>query len=224
MDIPLRGLNLLTSSKFRVDYMRASSQWEASALRRGETMEMDTDRRDAVQGAGEDDALSETIERNISALLQHEREQARQATLQDRVADRITAFAGSMPFVYVHLAIFGTWIALNVLPQTFIPKWDASLVILAMAASVEAIFIATFVLISQNRMAELAERRAHLNLQISLLDEHETTRLMALVLAIAERLEVKTDVDAEARELQRDIEPETVLSRIEEEEKEQGLD
>jgi uncharacterized membrane protein len=187
-------------------------------------MEMDNDRRGPVQGDDGEDALSETIERNISALLRHERDQARQATLQDRIAGRITAFAGSMPFVYVHLAIFAAWIALNVLPQTIIPRWDPSLVILAMAASVEAIFLATFVLISQNRMAEIAERRAHLNLQISLLDEHETTRLMALVSAIAQRLEVKTDVDREVRELQRDIEPETVLSRIEEEEKEQGLD
>ncbi|HEY9012786.1 MAG TPA: DUF1003 domain-containing protein, partial [Devosia sp.] len=86
---------------------------------------------------------------------------------------------------------------------------------------VEAIFVSTFVLISQNRMSEAAERRAQLDLQISLLAEHETTRLMTLVSAIAERLEVRTSVDEEVRELQRDIEPDAVLSRIEREQ--QGI-
>jgi uncharacterized membrane protein len=176
-------------------------------------------RRGALDNAVEHDALSDTIEKNILALLQHERQHARTASLQERIADRVTAFAGSMPFVYAHLVGFGSWIAINVLPQPWVPRWDPTLVVLAMAASVEAIFLSTFVLISQNRMAEIAERRAHLNLQISLLSEHETTRMMALVSAIASRLEVRTEVDAEVRELQRDVEPETVLSRIEEEEK-----
>jgi uncharacterized membrane protein len=176
---------------------------------------------DDRRAAGADDALSETIDRNISALLGHEAEQARRATLQDRIAGRITAFAGSMPFVYLHVVVFGTWISLNIVPQPWIEPWDPTLVILAMAASVEAIFITTFVLITQNRMAEVSERRANLNLQISLLAEHETTRMMALVSAIAERLDVRTSVDSEVRQLQRDVEPEAVLSRIEEEEREQ---
>jgi uncharacterized membrane protein len=173
---------------------------------------------DYRRAAGRDDALSETIDRNISALLRHEAEQARRATLQDRIADRIAAFAGSMPFVYLHVIAFGAWISLNIVPQPWVEPWDPTLVILAMVASVEAIFITTFVLITQNRMAEVSERRANLNLQISLLAEHETTRMMALVSAIAEHLEIRTSVDSEVRELQRDVEPEAVLSRIEEEE------
>jgi uncharacterized membrane protein len=168
----------------------------------------------------QDDALSRTIDRNISALLRHERVEAKQATLQDRIADRITAFAGSMPFVYLHLLLFGGWIVINLGWVPAIAPWDPSMVVLAMLASVEAIFISTFVLISQNRMTEQAERRAALNLQISLLDEHETTRMMAMTLAIANKLGIETDVDSEVRELQRDVEPEAVLSQIEEEERE----
>jgi uncharacterized membrane protein len=166
----------------------------------------------------EDDALSRTIERNISALLRHEKMEATQATLQDRIADRITSFAGSMPFVYLHLLVFGGWIVTNLGWVPGVMPWDPSMVVLAMLASVEAIFISTFVLISQNRMAEQADSRAALNLQISLLSEHETTRMMALMLAIAGRLGVQTEVDDELRELQRDVEPEAVLSRIEREE------
>jgi uncharacterized membrane protein len=166
---------------------------------------------DYRRAAGRDDALSETIDRNISALLRHEAEQARRATLQYRIADRIAAFAGSMPFVYLHVIAFGAWISLNIVPQPWVEPWDPTLVILAMVASVEAIFITTFVLITQNRMAEVSERRANLNLQISLLAEHETTRMMALVSAIAEHLEIRTRVDSEVRELKRDVEPEAVM-------------
>lgn len=58
-------------------------------------------------------------------------------------------------------------------------KFDPSLVILATVASVEAIFISTFVLISQNLMAEAEDKRSDLNLQISLLAEHEATELQS---------------------------------------------
>ena len=163
----------------------------------------------------EDDALSRTIERNISALLRHERAEARQATLQDRIADRITGFAGSMPFVYLHVLIFGAWIAINAGVVPGLPRWDPTLVILAMAASVEAIFLSTFVLISQNRMQAADEKRADLDLQISLLNEHETTRLLQLVSAIAERLGIDGVNDEELRELKADVPPEAVLDRLE---------
>jgi len=80
---------------------------------------------------------------------------------------------------------------------------------------VEAIFISTFVLISQNRMAANDDKRADLNLQISLLAEQEATRLLTLVSAIAERLQVKTPADGDVGELATEITPEEVLRRLE---------
>jgi len=88
-----------------------------------------------------------------------------------------------------------------------------------MEASVEAIFLSTFVLINQNRMAAEDDTRADLDLQVSLLNEHETTRLIAMVEAIANKLEVSVEADEELRELKRDVAPEAVLDRIESEEK-----
>jgi uncharacterized membrane protein len=82
-----------------------------------------------------------------------------------------------------------------------------------MVASVEAIFLSTFVLISQNRMGAAADKRADLDLQISLLAEHEITRLATLVAAIADRMDVKTDADLE--EIALDVAPETVLDELE---------
>lgn len=81
------------------------------------------------------------------------------------------------------------------------------MVVLAMVASVEAIFISTFVMISQNRMAEADDKRADLNLQISLLAEHETTQLLSIVTAIAEKLGLDLAQKQEIAELQEDVTP-----------------
>ncbi len=113
-----------------------------------------------------------------------------------------------------HLVIFGVWIVVN-LPRVPLPKFDSTFVVLAMVASVEAIFLSTFVLITQNRMAREADRRADLDLQISLLSEHKVTRLITLVKAIAERLEVEASKNPELPELQQDVAPETVLDVME---------
>jgi uncharacterized membrane protein len=88
-------------------------------------------------------------------------------------------------------------------------------VVLAMIASVEAIFLSTFVLITQNRMAAAADKRADLDLQISLLTEHELTRIATLLVDMAEQMGVKTDVDDELHQVQQDVAPDAVLDRIE---------
>jgi uncharacterized membrane protein len=110
----------------------------------------------------------------------------RRAGWQDRLADRMTHFTGSLRFVSCHLVIYGLWILAN-LPGVPLPPFDPTYVILAMAASVEAIFLSTFILITQHRMTAQAATRADLDLQVSLLAEHEITRLITLVAAIAER-------------------------------------
>jgi uncharacterized membrane protein len=160
--------------------------------------------------------LSTVLERNIQALKERQRRDEREASLQERMADRITGFTGSMLFVYIHLALFGFWIIANLGWIPGVPKWDPTFVVLAMWASVEAIFLSTFVLISQNRMAVVADRQAELDLQISLLSEHEITKLTTLVASIAERLDVRTGVEDELTEIQQDVSPEAVLDALEE--------
>jgi len=156
------------------------------------------------------------LERNIQALkARREREEA-EATGQERIADAITRFTGSMLFVYLHLAFFGFWILANLGWVPGVPKWDESFVVLAMMASVEAIFLSTFVLISQNRMSAASDKRADLDLQISLLAEHEITKLTALVSAIADRVGVEVKGDDELDEVKQDVSPEAVLDEIEE--------
>jgi uncharacterized membrane protein len=159
--------------------------------------------------------LSGALRRNIEALEERRRQEAAAAPMEARVAEAITRFTGSMRFVYVHLALYGAWIAANLGAVPGVPKFDPSFVVLAMVASVEAIFLSTFVLISQNRMAAAADKRADLDLHVSLLAEHELTKLVALVAALAERAGVRADADPEIEEVKKDVAPEAVLDEIE---------
>jgi uncharacterized membrane protein len=155
-------------------------------------------------------------------LLEHRQEQQVSRSRQERIADAVTRFTGSMRFVYIHLVVFGTWIVVNLGWLPIIPRFDPSFVVLAMVASVEAIFLSTFVLISQNRMAALADKRADLDLQVSLLAEHEITRIITLVTAMAERMGLDQAHDPELSELARDVRPEKVMETMEAQERAVG--
>jgi uncharacterized membrane protein len=159
--------------------------------------------------------LSPVLERNIRALQLRREQEENEASAEERVAEAITRFTGSMRFVYLHLAFFGFWIVANLGWVPGVAAWDPSFVVLAMVASVEAIFLSTFVLISQNRMAAAADKRADLDLQISLLAEHEVTRLVTMVSGIADRMGVETEADAELEEITEDVAPEAVLDELE---------
>jgi uncharacterized membrane protein len=164
--------------------------------------------------------LASVLARNIEALQQRRKEDEAAATSEDRLAATITRLAGNMRFIYAHLAIVGLWAAWNAGWLPGLAPFDPSFVILATTASVEAIFLSTFVLISQNRSAAAADRRADLDLQINLLTEHEVTRIMTLATAIAAHLGLKEAHDPRLDELKRDVKPEAVLEELEEQEEE----
>jgi uncharacterized membrane protein len=149
-------------------------------------------------------------------LARRREEEAASATREERLAQAITSFTGSMRFVYLHLVLYGAWILINLGVILGVPRFDPSFVVLAMVASVEAIFLSTFVLISQNRTAAEADKRADLDVQISLLTEHELTKLAGVITAIADRLGVAVSDDPEIDEIRRDVAPEAVLDEIEE--------
>lgn len=160
--------------------------------------------------------LTGLLSRNIRAMLKAREELDRQKSVQERLADRITAFTGSMPFVYLHAVIYGLWIVINLGFIPAIKPWDRfPFVMLAVVTSVEAIFLATFVLISQNRMQKVADMRADLDLQVNLLAEHEVTRLLELVDAIAKRVGADLPPEPDLEALKEDVAPEQVLREIE---------
>jgi uncharacterized membrane protein len=174
------------------------------------------------QPRAEPSGFASVVERNISALMTRRLHDESQRSTQDRAADTITHFTGSMAFVYIHLALFGAWIVVNLGWIPGVPRFDRSFTVLAMAASVEAIFLSTFVLISQNRMQALADKRADLDLQVSLLAEHEVTHLIQLVREMARRMDIEEARDPALDELAQDIKPEAVLSQMEASERQGG--
>ena len=159
--------------------------------------------------------MGETLRQNIQRMGDRRRQEVEREPLGDRIARTITRFTGSMTFVYLHLVVYGLWILINIGWVPGLAPFDPTFVILASEASVEAIFLSTFVLISQNRMAAAADKRADLDLHISLLTEHELTRLADVIVRIAEKLDVAAAREADLDEVRRDVEPQTVLDAIE---------
>jgi len=157
-------------------------------------------------------SMSSALRENIETLSAREKAASANAPLSQRIADRITNFTGSMTFVLIHLVLFGFWILANTIGLPGVPKFDESLVVLAMEASVEAIFLSTFVLISQNRMAERQNRSADLDLHINLLAEHELTRVAMLLERMAHKMGVPVD-DLELAEIKRTSNPKRCWTR-----------
>ena len=167
-----------------------------------------------------DDSLNSSLKRNIAALRRRRDEEEARASSDERLASAITRFSGSMRFVYVHALLYGAWIVANLGWIPGVRPWDPTFVVLAMIASVEAIFLSTFILITQNRMAAQADRRAELDLQVSLLAEAEITKVVELVSAMAARMEVPDAEREDVEEMKQLVQPEAVLDAIEEAETE----
>lgn len=158
------------------------------------------------------------VERNVAALLEHrERAEAARET-HDRIADGITRFVGGGRFLYLHLGILIAWFVIN-RGWTPIAAFDKTFALLGTITAIEAIFLATLVLISQRRMAAIAEERAELNLQICLLAEHEVTQILKLMVSLAEKFQITVAEDSELEDLKHDVPPEVVLDHMAEQRK-----
>ena len=159
-------------------------------------------------------ALSKVIERNIRTIIHLRTKAERERSPQDRIADTITTFSGRMVFVYGHFLWFGTWILLNT-GRFGVPIFDPfPYGLLTMIVSLEAIFLSTFVLISQNRMGEETERRADLDLHIGLLTEHELTRVLQMLDIIQDKLGIVDHESSDLADLEMETKPEDVLAEI----------
>lgn len=160
--------------------------------------------------------LTGAVQRNIQALVALRREFEARKTGQHRVADAITRFAGSMGFVGGHALLVIAWLIINTGHVPSVRPFDPyPFVMLAMIASVEAIFLTAFVLISQNRMSELADQRADLDLQIGLLAEQEITHVIGLLDAMSKQLGLQASEEAKSEELKKTIDPGALVRELE---------
>ena len=166
---------------------------------------------------------NEIIRKNISAISDMQRRDVAARKPQERISDSITRFSGSTLFVFLHVIWFGLWILLNIglvhLPH--ISEFDPfPFGLLTMIVSLEAIFLSTFVLISQNRMSALSEKRAELDLQVNMLAEQKAAKTLELLEHIAQQLDAVYDrfdykTDPEIQALKVSPEPHEVLKVME---------
>jgi uncharacterized membrane protein len=158
--------------------------------------------------------LARIIEQNIHTIIHSRETAASQRNHEERIADTITDFSGRMYFVYFHILWFTVWILINLGYFGITPFDPYPFGLLTMIVSLEAIFLSTFVLISQNRLSAEADRRADLDLQIGLLAEHELTRVLKMLDEIQDKMGIENDSDRELRDLEKNVHPEDVLAEI----------
>jgi uncharacterized membrane protein len=129
----------------------------------------------------------ESVQEHVELIARHEQEFLNRRTAGERLGDLIAGAAGSLTFVCVHLGVFSTWLGLNLAPH--IKHFDPlPFSLLSTIVALEAILLASFILMRQVRIGRRSEERDHLMLQILLLTEKELTAALDLNRQIARQV------------------------------------
>jgi uncharacterized membrane protein len=130
------------------------------------------------------------------------------------MADAITSFSGSIRFVWINVLLVGGWVGFNLaLPKPArIDPFPFPL--LTLVFSVEAIFLAIFILISQNRAALVSEKRSHLDLQLNLLSEQENTKMLQMLEQIGNAVGAEISGGTDVKALKQATQPEALSEQI----------
>ena len=159
-------------------------------------------------------SADQLTEKNVETVTKLEEAAREQRTRTDRLAEKIASFCGSMTFVWVHVVWFSSWILLNLIPG--IRHVDPfPFTFLTLIVSLEAIFLSTFILISQNLDSRISERRSHLDLQLNLLSEQENTKMIVMLHAIAAKVGADLTQDPHIEALSEETQPERLIEQIE---------
>jgi len=142
------------------------------------------------------------VQEHIDLIAKQEQDFFENRTASEKAGDRIAAFAGSLRFVVLHLFGFAVWIGWNVWPEMKSWRFDPyPFAMLDTIVAMEAILLASFILMRQQRTSRRSDERDHLMLQVMLLTEKETTALLQVNRAMAAKMGLKgvfNDKDIEA--------------------------
>src|ERR1700674_1413996 len=154
---------------------------------------------------------------HIDSIVRQEEEALERRSSSERLADSVGVFAGSLPFVVLHLVLVIAWLLVNSGQISRIRPFDPwPFSLLGVIVAVEAVILSSFILMRQNRMMRRGERRDHLNLQVDLLAEKEITTLLKMVRAICERMGLQSIVeDKDIRELSKNTSIESLSRSLE---------
>jgi uncharacterized membrane protein len=157
-------------------------------------------------------------QRNVETISRLEQDALRSRSLAERLSDALTKAIGSLTSITLHICWFFVWIIINAGLFSGVESFDPfPFGVLTLIVSTEGVLLALTILISQNRMIRQADRRAHLDLQISLLAEQETTLLLRTFQRIARHLGLPEDpTEAEANTLVRRTDLNAMVQSLEE--------
>lgn len=154
--------------------------------------------------------------RNVHRVADLEHAARRDFSAAERLGKALTDVAGSAGFLLAHVALFGGWIIWNTAaaPSARFDPYPFGL--MTVFVSLESMFLAMFVLITQNRMLKHSERRDHLTLQVDMLTEQELTVALRLLRQVADRVGVPAEDDDQrhAESLMEDTDVQDVMSEI----------
>ncbi len=157
----------------------------------------------------------DSVQKNIETILNLDKETILKLSTVEHIADRVAAFAGSSPFIVLHVLWFGAWILLNSGAISWVIRFDPfPFSFLTLVVSLEAIFLTLLVLMSQNRMTKEADKRAHLELQINMLAEQETTIILRMVQNITKHLGLVDEIADNTKDLSETTDINSVAKKI----------
>jgi uncharacterized membrane protein len=134
-------------------------------------------------------------------------------TRGDKLADRLAAWLGSWTFLLSQTVILFFWIGLNV--WVWVNHWDPyPFILLNLLLSFQAAYAAPIIMISQNRQAKLSERRNHLDLQINMLAEQETTEVLRLLRLLCEHVGVELESSGNGKAFEQETQPAEIVRQI----------
>jgi len=163
-----------------------------------------------------EDTLPSFVSENIDAIIGAEQAANRRQSRSEAIYESIGGSIGTLKFVVFQVAGVILWVAINAgLIPPIQPFDHFPFPILNQIVAFEAVLMTAFVLMKQNRMSKLADRRAHLNLQISLLTERETTKIIGMLLEIGKRFDIQHKMlDEESSQLSRLLTIETLIETL----------
>ncbi|MEJ8838594.1 DUF1003 domain-containing protein [Ramlibacter sp. AN1133] len=165
--------------------------------------------------------VADLTRENVQAMRKLEQVAITKRNAADRIAEFVARFCGSITFVWIHAAVFAFWIAWNAMPR--VPHFDPyPFTFLTLVVSLEAIFLSSFILISQNYEMRVTERRSQLDLQINLLAEQENTKILQILDRMSRKMGLTEEVDPEVEVLEQATRPETLARQIEDAFREQS--
>ena len=142
------------------------------------------------------------VRRSVAEIVRLEQRDRITMSRSDRIADWVTGFSGSMVFVYLHVVWFAVWVSLNRGVFGISPFDPFPFGLLTMIVSLEAIFLSTFVLLSQNRQALQADRRSKIDLQLDVISEQEASKILRVLDLICTKLDIDLSADRDLQEME----------------------